>query len=156
MDQISRSDITVFDRHGQMALMAEVKALSGTSKEWAAQYRSNLAADHFVPKVPFFLIATRDRFYLWKNPPDTGIVIDPDYEIDPKELLDQYFKRSNLDSQTVMGAAFELIVCSWLSELQRGIVANGAVEPHNRWLKESGLLETLRGGRLVLEAAAEP
>jgi hypothetical protein len=152
MNQVG-ADITVFDRNGQIALMAEVEASSGTNREWAAMYRRNLAADHFVPKIPFFMIATRDRFYIWKNPPDTGELIDPDYEIDPQDLLEPYFRRSHLDPQTVSGLAFEVIVSSWLFDLQNGLAING--DGRHTWLEISGLLKALRGGRLVLEGAAE-
>jgi hypothetical protein len=132
--------------------MVEAKAVTGTSREWASLYRRNLAANGFLPKVPYFLIATPNQFYLWKNPPDTGVAIEPDYEVDAMALLEPYYKRSNIDPCTVMGSAFELIVAAWLHDLQEGTVANGAGTLGLGQLQDSGLLQALRGGRVVLQA----
>lgn len=147
-------DITVFDNSRQAVLIVEVKARTGTSKEWASIYRRNLAAHGSLPRVPYFLIATPDHFYLWKNPPDGAIATNPDYDIDATEVLEPYYRRSNIEPQTVMGRAFELIVAAWLHDLQQGIVAYGADKPSQRWLGESGILDALRGGRVVLEPTA--
>jgi len=150
MAQNSQPDITVFDSSGQTVLIAEVKARTGTSKEWASMYRRNLTAHGFLRKVPYFLIATPDHFYLWKNPPDTSVAIEPDYDVETTELLAPYYQRSNIDPRTVIGRAFELIVAAWLHDLQWGSVGNGAGKPGQGWLDDSGLLQALRGGRAVL------
>jgi hypothetical protein len=147
-------DITVFDNSRQAVLIVEVKARTGTSKEWASLYRRNLAAHGSLPKVPYFLIATPDHFSLWKNPPNGAIATNPDYDIDATEVLEPYYRRSNIDSRTVMGRAFELIVAAWLHDVQEGIVADGVVRPSQHRLGESGILEALRGGRLILEPTA--
>src|SRR5437899_2489057 len=102
MGQSIEADITVFDDSGQTVLIVEVKARTGTSKQWAAMYRRNLIAHGFLRKVPYFLIATPDHFYVWKNPPEASVAVEPDYEVDATELLEPYYKRSNIDPRTVM------------------------------------------------------
>jgi len=149
-----QSDITVLDSSGQTVLMVELKARTGTSKDWATMYRRNLAAQGFLPKVPFFLIATPDHFYLWKNAPSAAVAINPDYDVDATEVLDPYYRKSNLDPQIIIGAAFELIVAAWLADVREGGADNGAAQRRHRWLAKSGLLEALRGGRVVFQDTA--
>jgi hypothetical protein len=155
MSQTTQPDITAFDRNGQTVLMVEAKAVTGTSREWASVYRRNLAANGFLPKVPFFLIATPDHFYLWKNAPEAGVVIEPDYDINPAECLDPYYTRSHIEPESVQPEAFELIIAAWLADVQRETAVNGAPKPGHRWMADSGLLAALRGGRVVLQAAIQ-
>jgi len=155
MSQTTQPEITAFDRNGQTVLMVEAKAVTWTSREWASVYRCNLAANGFLPKVPFFLIATPDHFYLWKNAPEAGVAVEPDYDIDPAEVLGPYFRRSNIEPGSVMAAAFELIIAAWLDDVQRETVANGVPKPGNRWMADSGLLAALGGGRIVLQATIQ-
>jgi hypothetical protein len=152
MSQTTQPDITAFDRNGQTVLMVEAKAVTGTSREWASLYRRNLAANGLLPKVPFFLIATPDHFYLWKNAPEAGVAVEPDHEINAAELLDSYYRRSHIEPESVQPEAFQLIVAAWLADVQRENAANGALNPGYRWMEDSGLLVALRGGRVVLQA----
>jgi hypothetical protein len=49
-----RSDIAVVGEFGEPILLVELKNKTGTSKDWAAKFRRNLAAHGFLPKAPFF------------------------------------------------------------------------------------------------------
>ena len=148
-----RADMTVFDKHGQTVLLVEAKSQAATSREWAAKYRRNLAAGGFSLRVPFFLLATPAHFYLWKNPPSGAELVDPDYDIDATELLKPYYEGEPQIPRDAKGITFELIVAAWLADLQFG-AALGTLAPDLRApLVQSGLLEVLRGGRTVFEAA---
>ncbi|MFZ0887804.1 MAG: hypothetical protein WA005_05070 [Candidatus Binataceae bacterium] len=148
-----RADMAVFDKDGQMVLLVEAKSQAATSSDWAARYRCNLAAAGFSPRVPFFLLATPEHFYLWKDPPPTPELIDPDYDIDATALLEPYYGAEPQIPRDAKGVTFELIVAAWLADLQSGAAMEGLSPDHRRWLVESGLLELLRGGRIALEAA---
>ncbi len=128
-DQVMQSDITALGSGGQTVLMVEVKTRSGTSRDWASMYRRNLAAHGYFPKVPFFLIATPEHFYLWKDAPGAAVLVGSDYDVDAREFLDPYYRRSNLDPRIVIPAAFELIVATWLADVRRISDANGAAQP---------------------------
>jgi len=63
------SDIAVVSEFGEPILLVEVKNKRGTSRDWAAKLRRKSRGTWIRTKAPFFLVATRIIFYLWK---DTG------------------------------------------------------------------------------------
>jgi hypothetical protein len=50
-------DLAIYNRDGQLALVAEVKSKLNASAEWAAQFRRNILAHGTFPKAPYFLMA---------------------------------------------------------------------------------------------------
>jgi hypothetical protein len=148
------ADIVVYDKNGQLALIAEVKNKQGTSKEWAAKMRRNMYAHGFMPNAPFFLLALPDHFYLWKNPTGTGEEIEPTQQIDPAPFLQPYFEKAGVSPGTVTGKSFELIVGSWLNQILRANRPEDIQNHGQDWLLHSGLFEALAGGYLKFETAA--
>lgn len=148
------ADIVIYDKNGQLALIAEVKNKQGTSKEWAAKMRRNMYAHDFMPNAPFFLLALPDRFYLWKNPTGTGEEIEPTQQIDPAPFLQPYFEKASILPSTVTGKSFELIVVSWLNQILRASNPEDIQNHGQDWLLNSGLFEALTGGYLKFETAA--
>jgi len=148
------ADIVVYDKNGQLALIAEVKNKQGTSKEWAAKLRRNMYAHNFMPNAPFFLLALPDRFYLWKTPTNTGEEIEPTHQIDPTSFLQPYFEKAGVSPGTVTGKSFELIVGSWLNQILRASNPEDIQNHGQDWLLDSGLFEALAGGHLEFETAA--
>ena len=145
-----RADLVAYDKDGQLVVVVEVKNKTGTSRQWSVQMRRNIYAHGFWPKTRYFLLVLPDRFYLWKNAPNTPEVVEPDYELDALVLLKPYYERSGLSPEDLSGAGFELLVASWLSELMQTGVALSADQ--QSWLVDSGLLEAISGGRLISEA----
>jgi hypothetical protein len=143
-------DLAAYDRHGQLVLTVEVKAISGTDAEWASSFQEFLFDEAGYPRPPFFLLATPDRFYLWdcrpwpEQTPKT-------WEFDAGPLLAPYFQRTGLSPDRIHGEAFELMVGTWLADLMRHWQASSGNGEQS--LRESGLIETLRGGTLAYESA---
>jgi len=146
-----RYDLAAYDRHGQLVLAVEVKAIPGTDADWASSFREFLFDEAGYPRPPFFLLATPDRFYLWdcrsdsEQPPRM-------WDIDAEPLLSPYFRKTGLSAGRVHGEAFELMVGTWLADLMRQRQASPG--DGDQCLRESGLIETLRGGTLAYESAA--
>jgi len=137
------SDIAVVSEFGEPILLVEVKNKRGTSRDWAAKLRRNLVAHGFVPKAPFFLVATPDHFYLWKDTGNGAEEIEPDYDIDPSAITRPLFA----SGEKVGPVEFETKVAIWLSDL----LAEQANGVNGELLSHSGLREALRGGRLAFE-----
>lgn len=143
----AKSDLVLYDRHGQLAALVIIKNKRGTTRDWATQFRRNILASEALPPVPFLLIVTPDRLYLWRGAGNEPVLVPPTYEGDPSPMIEPYFRRSRVDPGQVSSLVFEFIVDAWLSDLIRGDRAGG-------WLEHSGLLSCIHGGRIDHQAAA--
>lgn len=146
------ADMTVYDAHGQLALVIEVKNKSGTSSEWAAKMRRNILAHGLIPSAEFFLLALPDHFYLWKN---VGMIpgeIPPTYDINPEPFLKPYYDRIGISPEELSGISFELIVFSWLNELKLSDkIPSHLPRKLQDWLFESGFFEAIQDGQIEFE-----
>src|SRR5689334_19494299 len=65
--QVSGIDIVAYDQEGRVLLLAEAKSRGGTSESWAARLRKNMLSHGILPWAKYFLIATPERMYFWKQ-----------------------------------------------------------------------------------------
>jgi hypothetical protein len=152
MSQIA--DLVAYSPDGEIALIAEVKSRTDTSRSWATRMRRNMLAHDVVPNSRFLLLALPDRLYLWKDISNTPELIEPTYELDATPFFQPYYERANISPDHLSGQSFELIVTSWLNELiQSGVPAN-VPEQQRRLLQESGLLDALKGAIVAVEVPA--
>ena len=149
----SYADLALYDRNGQLTVIAEVKNKLGTSREWATQLRRNILAHSENYNADFFLLVTPDRLYLWKNAGTTPSLIQPDYEINAEPIFAPYFDRAGINPHNVSGHAFELVVAAWLSDLVRAGEVPEQVPNGQKWLVDSGFLTAVTDGRLAYEVA---
>lgn len=149
----SYADLALYNRHGQLTAIAEVKNKLGTSREWATQLRRNILAHSGHYKADFFLLITPDRLYLWKNAGTAPTLIQPHYEINAEPVFAPYFNRAGVDPHNISGHAFELVVAAWLSDLVRSEEPPEQFTNGQKWLVESGFLMAVRDGRLTYEVA---
>src|SRR4051794_9203153 len=112
----SQADVVVYGPDERVRLVAEVKALPGASAEWAAQLRRNLLMHGVVQNAPFFLIATPDRFYLWKDGKNGQDAVLPDYEVESARVLSSYIERLGVSLADLSEPSLELLVISWLHD----------------------------------------
>jgi hypothetical protein len=151
----NKADVSVYDAHGQLVVLIEVKKKFGTSKEWAAKMRRNIIVHGSLPYVKYFLLALPDHFYLWKDVGATSEEVMPTYDVNPTPFLQPYYEKIGLPPEQLSGTSFEMILTSWLGELQQIDTVPGHLpQETQRWLQESGLLDTIKGGRLAFEEAA--
>jgi hypothetical protein len=143
------ADIAILDRQNVPVAVIEVKNKLGTTPDWAAAMRRNLAAHGSLPEARFFLLATPDRFYFWVNKTTNLQPTLPDFSFEPRSALNPYYEQAGIGPTDLAATSFELVIASWLSELAHG-ASEGRVPPEAaRWLKESGFVDTIRSGRLV-------
>jgi hypothetical protein len=148
----SRADIIAVDATGGSILVVEAKDRLRVSTDWAAKLRRNLITHGIVGKAKYFLLATPDRFFLWKNGSDISSEVPPTIESDASELLAPYFAAAGITPETVSGHSFELIVGAWLRDLLASDALPNDVHQKYPWL--AGLLDDLKGGHVAYEAVA--
>lgn len=138
-------DFAIYDPDDHLVALIEAKSRRGASTEWARRFRQNLFAHLGRPDGDYFGLVTPERLFLWKQLTDSGRDRDPDHVVD----LQKYFRSlPSPPSENLRGAAFELLVSTWLLKLM-----TGDAEPPEA-LVETGFLDAIKRGRLSYEAAA--
>lgn len=146
-------DLALYDRTDRLAAVAEVKNKLGTSHEWAARTRRNILAHGGLWDTEFFLLVTPDRLYLWKDAGTAPTEIPPTYVADTQSEFEPYFERAGVEPHNVSGAAFEMLVGSWLGDLIRSEGGAGESADPRGWLVRSGFSAAVKDGRIRFEAA---
>ena len=143
-------DFTLYDRQSFPVVFVEVKNVLDTSPEWAAKYLQNLVSHGLFRGARYVLFVTPDWVYFWdrQEPGTPDAPIPPSHIADARELLRPYFERTMLSPDRISSPAFELLVLDWLCDLVR---AQGPVQG---WLVDSGLLDSIKGGRVDFDHAA--
>ena len=131
-------------------LLVEAKVKRGASEEWAARLRRNMYAHGELPRVPYFLVGLPDRFFLWGDVPNPTALVGPDYVIDPTPLLGPYFNRAGTSGEIVTEWGLELAMSAWLEKLVTGQTEATGTDD-GEWLRESGLLDAIHGGRVATQ-----
>jgi hypothetical protein len=143
-------DLVAYDRRGQALLLAIVKGSRNTSALWAAQYRRNVLEHDTLPAAPFFLIATPERMYFWRQRDSGPLEELPQFTLDPSNELRPYFERVGIKPDQVRGEPWERIVFHWLNDIAETGQLRAKEDPSLRWLSESGLLDALGKGHIEL------
>lgn len=137
-----------YDQLGEPILLAEVKGTHRTSPQWAARFRRNLLEHGTLPNAPFFLIATPEHMYFWRQEDPLPKEEPPQFTLDAAHELKPYFERFQQTPERAGGQALELILFSWLVDLAQSGQLRAKEDPSLWWLSESGLLGALRSARI--------
>lgn len=144
------ADLAVYNRHGRLIALVEIKNKSGTSRTWATGLRHNRLAHGEDPQADFFLLVTPDTLYLWKNA--APCLDEPTYVIDAQPLFAPYYARAGMEGRVRSRYAFELLVAGWLSDLLRADIPLEQLANGQQWLITSGFFQAVRDGHIVDDA----
>ena len=112
---LSGIDIVAYDRDGRVLLLAETKSRRGTSESWAAGLRRNMLSHGLLPWSKYFLVATPERVYLWKQP--NAPEVPPGVTINGETVFKPYFQRLRQEPSSIGPEAFEHLVLTWLTDI---------------------------------------
>ena len=143
-------DLVAYDDREQPVLLVEVKSSHDTSELWAAHFRRNMLAHGSLPAARFFLIATPERMYFWRQEDSDPKEEPPQFTLDATNELRPYFKKFEQRPESTSGQALELIVFSWLRDMAESGQSRVTKDASLHWLSESGLLEALARARIEL------
>lgn len=149
----SRADLAVYNSKGELKIVVEIKGRYDTTSEWAAHTRRNMAAHGNLSDVDYFIIATPDRLYMWKNSGIDPVLIPPTYEADMHSELAPYYKDSHLDKNDISAFALELLIQTWLRDIIWSDLFSYKHRSTPNWISDSGLLDAAEKGRIEFEAA---
>jgi len=132
-----------------MVAAVEVKNREELSPQMAAMLRRNLVSHGILPDVPYFILVSQDKGFLWKQRKLIDAASPPDLEFSMKEVIRRYAP-PNLEGR-LSGSELTLLVFIWLAELSQSREGT-TVEPEQT-LAQSGFLDAIKGGILTREAA---
>jgi hypothetical protein len=142
-----RYDFAVYDPHGRLTALVEVKRRFGTDRSWAKKWHATMAGNANQPADANVVLVVPDRVYVWR--PGASESANPDWTFESAPWLAPYFSRLKIPVEEVAPRTFEEIVGLWLQDVVGGEFTQGGdvrtAEP---------LLDALRGGEVVRDAAA--
>jgi len=112
-----------------------------------------MLAHGILPKAQYFLIATPERMYGWRQENLPAFDAPPQFTIDGQKALGPYFSKFGQNPAQIGPAAFELLVHSWLTDIARSSGDQPESDPSLRSLSESGLLASLQHAFIQTNAA---
>jgi hypothetical protein len=145
------ADLVVLNPLWQIVLIVEAKNRIGTSRMWAAETRRNMYSHRGIPSSPYFMIATPERFYLWKEAGSAPNLVEPSYEIDAVPFLEPYIGKGELSPINIGYHTFELLITAWIHELVNWGVSSSAPDEWKSIFHNSGLLEALKDAKVVID-----
>ena len=148
----SRADLAVYNSEGVLKIVVEIKGRHGTTSEWATHTRRNMAAHGNLSNVDYFIIATQDRLYMWKESGIEPDLVPPTYEADLRSELAPYYEVSYLDNNDISEYALELLIATWLNDISQSTLVAGRERTVENWISESGLMNAAENGRIEFEA----
>ena len=149
----NRVDIAIYSPTGQLVLVAEVKSVTNSSPEWAAQMRRNLLVHGFIPNAPYFLLALPDYLCFWHEA-DPHELAMPDYRVKTADALSLSNYNTKVNLNTISGYGLELLVTSWLEHLININFTRDDFDEKLHWLFDSGLYSSLKNSVIAAEVHA--
>lgn len=135
-------DFVAYDRDGRVLLLAEANSRHGTSESWAAGLRRNMLSHGLLPSSKYFLIATPERIYLWRQEQQHAAEESPQVTFDAEKVLQPYFQKLRQEPSKIGPEAFEHLVLTWLKDVAQSGDNPGSdrhptpVDPSSQWLAE--------------------
>ncbi|HXL36123.1 MAG TPA: hypothetical protein VN954_02855 [Ktedonobacteraceae bacterium] len=142
-----RPNILIQSSEGYPIAVVEVKNQQNLSRDIATKFRRNMLAHGLLAQIPYFLLASQDVGYLWKEPKYVSYNTPPNYEFPMDKVVTRYLKRE--PGQRLYGAELELVVLQWLTDLTQGTQEN--VEEPEITLSISGFIESIKGATVLAE-----
>lgn len=143
-------DLIAYRPDGKVVLLAEAKSRRGTSASWAAKLRRNMLAHGTLPDSQFFVIATPERIYGWRQEDLPPNEVPPQFFLDAEEVLRPYFAKLRKSPDDISPSAFELLILTWLTDISKSSVEQVKPDPSLAPLVESGLLSSLHEAQIEL------
>ena len=99
-----------------------------------------------LPWARYFLIATPERMYLWKQERPNPAEVPPEFTIDATKVLEPYFQKLHQEPSDIGPEAFEFLVLTWLTDIARS--GEQTEDRSSAWL--SDLTRSLQHARIEM------
>jgi hypothetical protein len=131
----------LIEKRGHPIVAVESRNIESPSAEWAAKFLSNILEEGDVPECPYFLLALRNRIYLWRNAKLP--VALPDFEGDTADALEPHLVRLRRPLAGLSLDSFRMLIEALLFEIVMGVLPENG---DRKWLVDSGFADAIRNG----------
>lgn len=144
---IFQPNILIQSHQGYPIAVVEVKNRQNLSRDVAAAFRRNMLVHGLLSQTPFFLLASQDTGFLWKEAKEENLDALPDYEFSMDKVVSRYIKQK--PGERLYEPVLDLVVSQWLLDLSMG--TQKPLEEPERTLALAGFNESIKGAQIITE-----
>ncbi len=149
--KILRTDILVRSPNGRDIALVEVKNRRNFSPEIAGMVRQQMLEYAQFSQVPYFLLLSQDKGFLWKEPITRSIDALPSYEFPMDSVVARYSHGTDNGNGTdrLKEQYLELLFLQWLLDLSNN--PQRIEDEPEKSLAHSGFLESIQGAAILAD-----
>ncbi|WP_309895305.1 hypothetical protein [Archangium sp.] len=146
------ADILLRTPDGEPIAVIEAKGAMRLTPEIAVDIRRRLLTHGLPAHIPYFLLLSQERGYLWQDSSQLRSDTPPTAEFAMSEVVTRYLPAAS--GARLHGVQLELLLMQWLTELVAGVPRSPG-EPEGT-LSKTGFLEAIRDAQVLHEASLGP
>lgn len=143
------ADLVIQNANGSPIAVVEVKNQLDFSRDVATEMHRNMMERGLPGSIPYFLLLSQDKGYLWKNPDDGIQDVPPTYEFPMDKVISRYGGKDA--ERRLYREVLEFLVLQWLTRLT-GSESKSNEEPEQT-LALSGFSDSIKGATVLFGKA---
>lgn len=144
-----QADLIIQNVDGNPIAVVEVKNPLDLSRDVATEMRRNMVERGLPRYVPYFLLLSQDKGYLWKKPESESLDAPPNYEFSMDKVVSRYMVKSS--ERRLYTEVLEFLILQWLTNLTDS-EQKGNEEPE-KTLALSGFSNSIKGATVLFGKA---
>ena len=142
-----RPDLLIKDLEGHPIAVVEVQSRLNMSSDVATEIRRSILNRGLPTHMPYFLLISQDKGFLWIDTPSNDFDNPPDYEFPMIEVVGRYSRRK--PDQRLYQTELELLILQWLTNLSSK--PQRVNEEPEKTLALTGFTDSIKDAMVLLE-----
>jgi hypothetical protein len=143
------ADLVIKTAEGQPIAVVEVKSRKNLSRDVVSEIRNNMLARGLPARIPYFLLLSPDKGYLWVGEKQGDPDLPSVYEFPMDKVIARYSPKE--PGQRLFGSELELLVLQWLTHLS--LNPQEANEEPERTLERAGFNDAIKDSMVLIGEA---
>lgn len=145
-----KPDISIRDPDGTLIAIVEIKNLAGIDAETATELRNDMLKYGLSPEIPYFLLISQEKGFLWKHNQHGTSDTSPILEFSMEEIISRYHPDIEL-RRRLRENELELLLLRWLNNL--AWLSEGPEAEAEEELQQIGFIENIRKSDIEIETS---
>jgi hypothetical protein len=142
-----RPDLLIQDTNGHPIAVIEVQSRTNMSSDVATEIRRSILSRGLTTHVPYFLLLSQDKGFLWMDAQSNSFDNAPNYEFPMNGVVGRYSKRN--PEQRLYQTELELLILQWLTNLSSK--PQQVNEEPERTLELTGFNDSIKDAMVLIE-----